>query len=120
MKKPGNIEIKFVEIIEESTSGMWMIPYGNLMTVLMILFLILYLIFMNEALVNFLQILVVVFRYPDHSGDGNVLCTETQSNIKMQNEAKSSSSQYECIINFHFSIFIKHFSLYISLLFLFF
>ena len=42
MKKPGNVEIKFVEIIEQSTLGMWMIPYGNLMTVLMILFLILY------------------------------------------------------------------------------
>jgi len=42
MKRPKNIVIKVIEHYEESTAGMWMIPYGNLMTVLMILFLILY------------------------------------------------------------------------------
>jgi len=32
----------------------------------MILFLIFYLIYMNEALITILQILVVVFRYSEH------------------------------------------------------
>ena len=42
MKMPSHIKIKFIENFEDSTASMWMIPYGNLMTVLMILFLILY------------------------------------------------------------------------------
>ncbi len=42
MKKQSNIEVKLIENFEESFESTWMVPYGNLMTVLMILFLVLY------------------------------------------------------------------------------
>ena len=42
MKIPKHVRVKIIEHYEDNAEGTWMIPYGNLMTVLMILFLILY------------------------------------------------------------------------------